>query len=340
MRTSHSNNKLVVITGGDPAGIGPETILKSLLGSEFTKAFTPPFGHKSPFTPIVVGDYGVFLKVSKRLNQDISFVKPQEFSNINHGRINFIDLDNVSGKGFKFGIIDKSYGKASMEYLLCALKVLKKIKNSALVTAPINKESINRAGFKFPGHTEFLSDKTKSKAVTMMLVGGPLKVSLVTRHIGLSKVSQVLKKENIIKTTLDTNFVLKKFFKIKNPKIGIAALNPHGGEGGLFGKEDKLIIEPAVDYLKKKIKKVTGPHPADSLFYKAYGGKLDAVVCMYHDQGLIPLKMIAFEKGVNLTIGLPFVRTSPDHGTGFDIAGKGKASPSAMLEAIKLATKI
>ena len=227
-----------------------------------------------------------------------------------------------------------------MEYLACGISVLKGLNASSLVTAPINKASINKAGFNFEGHTEFLSHVTAAKHVTMMLAGGPLKVSLVTRHVPIKNVPGRITREKVVKTIEDTHRALKYFFNIPRPRIGVAGLNPHAGEGGLLGGEEKAKILPAVRSARKRLKgDLVGPLPSDTLFYKAYRGRLDAVVCMYHDQGLIPLKMIAFDKGVNLTVGLPFIRTSPDHGTGFDIAGKGKADPSSMTEAIKLASR-
>ncbi|UCD54626.1 MAG: 4-hydroxythreonine-4-phosphate dehydrogenase PdxA [Candidatus Omnitrophota bacterium] len=318
MRISHSGKKLVVITGGDPSGIGPEIILKALTGCSLVKKITP----------LIIGDYKTFRKNAEILKIDIP------------SSVRFMDLKNVPPGSFRFGRIDKAYGRASMEYLSRGVSIVKSTRFASLVTAPINKESINKAGFKFPGHTEFLSHITKSKKVTMMLVGGGLRVSLVTRHIPLGEVAGCITKNKIIQTAESTHYALKRFFRIPRPKIGIAGLNPHAGEGGILGKEEKKIILPAVNCLRRKSRGTQGPFAPDTLFYKAYKQELDGVVCMYHDQGLIPLKMVAFDKGVNLTIGLPFIRTSPDHGTGFDIAGKGEASPSSMVEAIKLAAKL
>ncbi|MGB2705404.1 MAG: 4-hydroxythreonine-4-phosphate dehydrogenase PdxA [Candidatus Omnitrophota bacterium] len=318
MRISPSSRKAVVITAGDPSGIGPEIILKSL-------------GHPSlakKIVPIIIGDRRVFRKNAKRLKIDIPPV------------IKFIDLENVPPAKFRFGAVKGLFGKAAVEYLLAGLALVKIIKGASLVTAPINKASINSAGFRFAGHTELLAHLTKSKNVTMMLVGDSLRVSLVTRHVPLKEVPRRLTRGKIIQTAKNTHYALKKFFGIRNPRIGVCGLNPHAGEGGLLGREEEAIISPAVKYLKKKIKRISGPLPADALFNKAYKGAFDAVVCMYHDQALIPLKMVAFEKGVNLTVGLPFIRTSPDHGTAFDIAGRGKADPSSMIEAIKLAARL
>ncbi|OGW75039.1 MAG: 4-hydroxythreonine-4-phosphate dehydrogenase PdxA [Omnitrophica bacterium RBG_13_46_9] len=330
MPISHLGKKVVVITGGDPSGIGPEIILKSLAKNSLA----------GKIIPIVIGDYRVFRKTALILKMDLHSVschRPGSLD-ITADGINFIDLGNVPLKNFKFGCVNKAYGRASMEYLICGVSLAENLKDAALVTAPINKYSINKAGFKFAGHTEFLSHITKRRNVTMMLVGGGLRVSLVSRHIPIRDLAGYLTKDRIIRTVGDTYYALKKFFRIARPKIGVAGLNPHAGEEGLLGKEEKYVISPAVDHLRRKIVGITGPHPADTLFYKAYRGSLDAVVCMYHDQGLIPLKMVAFETGVNFTIGLPFIRTSPDHGTGFDIAGKGTANPFSMMEAIKLAS--
>jgi len=317
MRISRSSRKSVVITAGDPSGIGPEIILKALARSSIAKKIIP----------VIIGDRFVFRETAKRLKIDIP------------GAGKFVDLKNVPPAKFCFGRTKASFGKAAVEYILAGLALVKIIKGASLVTAPVNKESINKAGFLFEGCTELLSCLTRSRNVTMMLVGGALRVSLATRHVPLKDVPGRLTRKGIIHTAENTHYALKKFFGIRNPRIGVSALNPHAGEGGFLGREEKMIISPAVNYLRKKMKGVSGPHPADTLFYKAKRGAFDAVVCMYHDQALIPLKMAAFEKGVNMTLGLPFMRTSPDHGTAFDIAGKGKADPSSMIEAIKLAAR-
>lgn len=235
---------------------------------------------------------------------------------------------------------DVDCGKASFEYLETAVDFLKKKKADALVTAPVNKEMINKAGIKFIGHTEYLAEKFKVKKFAMMLVGGGLRVTLVTRHLALKEAICSLNKKEIVKAIELTAEGLKKYFKIKTPKIVVCGLNPHCGEGGILGKEEENIILPAVKTIRRKIKGIIGPMAADSAFRKAYEGKFDAVICMYHDQGLIPLKMLAQFEGVNITLGLPFIRTSPTHGTAYDIAAKNKADHRSMLEAIKLAIKM
>ena len=210
---------------------------------------------------------------------------------------------------------------------------------AALVTAPISKQLLRDAGYRFEGHTELLAHVARTKRFAMMLVGGPLRVSLATIHVPLAKVPRLLSKQRIIEVIELSHDVCKRF-GIRRPKIGVAGLNPHAGEGGLLGHEEQRIIAPAVRRAARKGINAIGPLPADTLFHKAYHGEFDAVVAMYHDQGLAPLKMIAFDTGVNLTLGLPFVRTSPDHGTAFDIAGKGIAKPDSMIAAINLAAQL
>jgi len=210
---------------------------------------------------------------------------------------------------------------------------------AALVTAPISKQLLHDAGYRFEGHTELLAHVARTKRFAMMLVGGPLRVALATIHVPIARVPRLLSTKRIIEVIELSHDVCKRF-GIRRPKIGVAGLNPHAGEGGLLGDEERHIIAPAVRRVARRFAGVSGPWPADTLFHKAYHGGFDAVVAMYHDQGLAPLKMIAFDSGVNLTLGLPFVRTSPDHGTAFDIAGKGIANPDSMIAAINLAAQL
>jgi 4-hydroxythreonine-4-phosphate dehydrogenase len=230
-------------------------------------------------------------------------------------------------------------GKACVSYIKKAVKFALSKQVDGIVTAPISKESLKMAGFKWPGHTEMLADLTNTKDYAMMLVGGPLRVILVTIHTALKNVPDLITRPRVLKTIR----LAKKtcdMLNIKNPRIAVAGLNPHAGEAGIFGDEEIRKIIPAVKEAQKEGITVSGPYPPDTVFHKAYKGNVDIVVCMYHDQGLIPLKMLAFDKGVNVTIGLPFVRTSPDHGTAYDIAWKGIANPSSLLEAIKVAAML
>jgi 4-hydroxythreonine-4-phosphate dehydrogenase len=211
---------------------------------------------------------------------------------------------------------------------------------AAVVTGPVSKASLRAVGFNFPGQTEWFAFRTKTKKFAMMLVGGNLRVSLVTIHEPLRKVSSLLTQQKIA-TTLELTRQWLIQYGIKRPRIFVAALNPHGGVPSEAGSEEKRIITPAVKHARKKFgNQIVGPLSADHLFWAAHQGEADAVICMYHDQGLIPLKMLAFDSGVNVTLGLPIIRTSPDHGTAFDIAGKNRANPQSMIAAINLAATL
>lgn len=229
-------------------------------------------------------------------------------------------------------------GRASLEYIDKALELIRSDQADILVTAPVSKSSIQAAGFPdFQGHTEYLAKKTGTKNFAMMFVGDDLKATLVTRHVPLKTVARILTKSEVYNAILLTHKYLKKYFGIKSPRIAVCGLNPHAGELGAFGDEERKIIFPAVKNARKTMAGVVGPVPADVVFHSAINKKYDAVIAMYHDQALAPFKILYFTSGVNMTLGLPFIRTSPDHGTAFDIAGKGIADPSSMIEAIKLA---
>lgn len=310
----------VAITFGDAVGIGPEIILKSLINPEIRKL--------AKFS--VIGDYFVMKRVADILKVSITRV----FKNKN---LEFINLGKIPEKGFRFGRLSPASGLAAIEYIKTAVRLIKDKKIDFLVTAPVNKQAINRGGFEFFGHTEYLARLTKTKNFAMMLVGGRLKVMPLTRHLPLREVSRRISTLGVYQAVKLANRSLEEYFNIKSPRIGVCSLNPHGGEGGVLGDEEEGLIKPAITKLIKEGLTVCGPLPADSLFYQAYKGKYDLIVSMYHDQGLVPLKMVAFNRGVNVTLGLPFIRTSPDHGSALDIAGCGNADFHSMTEAIKLA---
>jgi 4-hydroxythreonine-4-phosphate dehydrogenase len=302
---------------GDPSGIGPEVTLKALA--------SPEIRGLADF--IVVGNVFVIESLARRLG--IKF------------KDRLISINNVPRKIFAYGRSHPVFGKASIEYLDKAVDIIGSGEADALVTAPINKASINAARFKgFEGHTEYLAEKTRTKSFAMMFVGKDLKITLVTRHMALRDVPKKLSQAKVLSAIELTDRYLRKFFGIQRPRIGVAGLNPHAGEGGMFGREEVLVIAPAIKRAAKHIKGITGPIPPDVIFNMALDGKFDAVISMYHDQALIPFKILYFDTGVNLTLGLPFVRTSPDHGTAFDIAGKGAADPLSMIHAIKLACRL
>jgi len=241
-------------------------------------------------------------------------------------------------EGFTPGKPDLASARASWDALKEAARLLESGEIHGVVTGPVGKEGLHTAGFPFPGQTEFFAARSGTDNFAMCLTGGPLTVGLVTIHVPLRDVARLLRSEEIVRTgKLLAEFTQRRTGR--EPRIAVAGLNPHAGENGMFGSEEKEIIAPAVEELARG-SQFTGPHAPDTVFYRAMQGEFDAVLCMYHDQGLIPLKLVAFDSGVNVTLGLPYPRTSPDHGTAFDIAGTGRANPSSMMAAIKLAEEL
>jgi len=324
------NHPLITITAGDPAGIGPEVALKAL--AKLVKS------SKSNF--LLLGDYRHLVHLTRKfkIRLPLVWVNEPELARGFKNQVGVSDLGGVNK--IQWGKITAANGAAAVRYILQGAKLALTGQADALVTAPICKESIHKAGCKFPGHTELLAHLSGTKSFAMMMAGGPFKIVLQSIHLSLkdslSKVTQALVWEKLELTEK----TLRDRFGILRPRIAVAGVNPHAGENGAFGKEEIRVLKPVIAKARKRGWDVTGPHPPDTLYYWASKGKYDAVLCMYHDQGLIPFKLLAFDSGVNLTLGLPFVRTSPDHGTAFDIAGKGIANPSSMIEAIKLADRL
>ncbi|MDD5154870.1 MAG: 4-hydroxythreonine-4-phosphate dehydrogenase PdxA [Candidatus Omnitrophica bacterium] len=302
----------VGITFGDPSGIGPFIIAKALSRICGLARFA------------IIGDRWVFKRASG-------------LARAAGGGLNFIDLDNVAHADFRFGRIAPEYGRASMEYLDKAMEMIRHKKVDCLVTGPISKTAINLAGYRYSGHTEYLAEKNAADKIGMMLLNDGLRFALVTRHISVKQVPQALTAHKITATTLLAYSSLKKAFLIKEPRIVVCGLNPHASDNGLIGREESQVIAPAVESLRSKIRYIEGPLPADAAIAKAKDGKYDCVIAMYHDQAMIPLKLLGRDKGVNLTLGLDFIRTSPLHGTAFDIAGTNQANPGSFIEAVKLA---
>jgi len=321
--------KKLAITMGDPGGIGPEVVVRALNSPEIRKICTP----------IVVGDAAVLEQALALLKFPLKLriiKSPKEAGTARHS----IDLiHQETKKKFQKKRPTPEGGGACAGYIIKAIGLALNKRVDGIVTAPISKEGLKMAGYRWPGHTEMLSELTKTKDYAMMLVGGSLRVILVTIHTALKNVPDLITRQKVLKTIRPAKKACD-MLGLKKPKIAIAGLNPHAGEAGIFGDEETRMIIPAVKRALKEGIPASGPYPPDTIFHKAYRGEVDIVVCMYHDQGLIPLKMIAFDKGVNVTVGLPFVRTSPDHGTAYDIAWKGIANPSSMIEAIQLAAKL
>ena len=312
----------IAFTMGDPSGIGPEVVIKTFLNI------------KNYFKCVIVGDPLVFREMVDLLNCDL---KINTINNIKEAlyKPDTIDIFISSNlkKVPKFSVLHAENGKVAFKSIIKSIELVKDNLISGIVTAPINKEAFHLAGIKYPGHTEILTDYNSNKNVAMMLVNKEIKTVLVTLHCSLL---DAIKQINLDKELYAIKLAHKGavMLGIKKPVIAVAALNPHAGEGGLFGSEEKKIILPAIKLAKKLGIDVSGPFPSDTVYLNARLGKYDIVVSQYHDQGLIPIKYFGLENGVNITVGLEFLRTSPDHGTAFDIAGKGIANSASFQLAV------
>ncbi len=316
---------IIGITLGDYNGIGPEVILKALTNKRILELCTP----------VIYGSQRVLGFYRKSLElKDWTLNNIQSVQQINHKLTNLITCFDDKATDASPGKVTPEAGAAALACLVRATEDLKAGNIHAVVTAPINKHNIQSETFKFPGHTEYFTEAFEAKESLMFLVSEEIRVGVVTGHIPLGKVRGAINQERITQKLTLMIDSLKKDFGIQKPKIAVLGLNPHAGEDGLLGNEEKEFITPVIENFKKKGNLVFGPFPADGFFGAAQFKHYDGVLAMYHDQGLIPFKYIAFETGVNFTAGLSAVRTSPDHGTAYDIAGKNTASESSMLHAI------
>jgi 4-hydroxythreonine-4-phosphate dehydrogenase len=311
----------LAISLGDPSGINSEILLKAL--------------NKLPkrnISYVIYGSKKALEKAKKLTSIDLNI---KEIKSINDVVKSGIYLINLYDLDFEFGSPSKETGKASVIYLESAVKDVLEKKADALITLPISKQWIMESGFPYAGHTDYLAEVSSAKEYAMVLMCKKLKVALITTHIPLKDVPSQITKEKIISKVRLINREFKEKFGISKPKIAILGLNPHASDNGNIGNEEQNIILPAVKTLREDGIEITGPLSPDTAFnrYKDF----DIYVAMYHDQGLIPLKLLCFRKAINITLGLPFIRTSPDHGTGYDIAGKNIADPSSTIEAVKLA---
>ena len=306
--------KPVAISMGDPAGIGPEVLVKALK--------QPAVRRCGPFC--LVGDLSVLKQYTRRLPQNCSV----------------LDLKMLDGNTVRPGQGTPASAQVSLAYLKTAVDLLKRGGARALVTAPVHKENISKLGCYFEGHTEFLARAFQRKHVEMMFVARRWRVVLLTRHIPLKQVSHAVSASGLLNTIVRTHHSLRTQFCIQNPRIAVCGLNPHAGEGGQIGKEESHTILPAITAANKKGIRVQGPFAADTLFAPHNAKNYDLIIAMYHDQGLVGIKALFFDELVNLTTGLPFIRTSPAHGTAFNIAGKNIAHPGSMAAAIRLAARL
>ncbi|TES93012.1 MAG: 4-hydroxythreonine-4-phosphate dehydrogenase PdxA [Candidatus Cloacimonadota bacterium] len=317
--------KRIGITVGDPAGIGAEIILKSITELKKIKGFRF----------VILSPAGFLKEYSAKTKIKVSLPVT---NNIEDTDEKIQVLESIEKISFRLGTPSDITGNAAYRIIGKGIRFALSGKIDALVTAPVSKFAINLTGKRFSGHTEMLKRMTGVKDVLMLFVSPQLKAGVVTTHIGFRNVSRNITEAKIISKLLLLTNGLKRFFSLRHPVIGVSALNPHAGEGGYIGNEEIKIIEPAIKKARGRGLKIDGPFPSDTILLKR--DEFDALLFMYHDQAMIPLKLLSWGKNVNVTIGLPFVRTSPDHGTGFDIAGKGIASPDSFIEAVKLACRI
>ncbi|MBI5474873.1 MAG: 4-hydroxythreonine-4-phosphate dehydrogenase PdxA [Ignavibacteriae bacterium] len=330
MRTT-ANKPIIAITVGDFNGIGPEVALKALTSSRVRRGCLP----------VLVGPADVFAFYAKRLNIPVRLDGPEDatLTQRHSGRIPVVECAEVKGK-ISPGRISAAAGKVAAAAIAHAVNMITSGDAHAMVTAPVSKKSMHLAGADFPGQTEMVQHLSGSPRVAMMLASKTMRVGLATIHIPVKEVAAQITPKRIRETIEIVHQALKTDWRIRSPRIAVLALNPHASEGGDIGREDIDIVEPVIAEYRRKRFKIDGPFPADAFFGKYKAGMYDAVIAMYHDQGLIPLKMTSFGEGVNISVGLNIVRTSPDHGTAFDIAGKGIASPGSMIEAILLAAQV
>lgn len=322
---------IVAITMGDPAGVGPEVILKALADGEI----------RALCRPLVVGDLRVLEAARDFAGVDLPL---RAVSKVGEAQfppptVEVLDLGNCDPAEVSLGRISPLAGRAAVEAVERATRLALSGEVDAVVTAPLNKAAMRMAGYDYIGHTEVLAELCGAPKVTTMLITGALRVVHVTRHVPLAKVASLITKERVLETIRLTHEGMRAW-GMERPRIGVAALNPHGGELGLLGREEIEEIGPAVEMAQAEGIEAYGPIPADSIFFRAIRGDFDTVVAMYHDQGHIPIKTHGFERSVTVTLGLPIVRTSVDHGTAFDIAGRGLADPTSMKEAIRLAVRL
>ena len=322
------NRPRIGITMGDPAGVGPEVVMKAL-------------AHQAPYEnarPLVIGDAKRLERAATiaGLKLAVRALREPEDARFERGTVDCIDLALVPAE-LPFGELSPLAGEAAYRYIERAVKLVQERRIDAICTAPLNKEALNAAGHRYPGHTELLAELTGTREVSLMLMAPKLRVIHVTTHIGLLDAVEKID-SGLVERTIRRGRDLLVRGGFTDPRIAVCGINPHAGEGGLFGHgEEESKIVPAIAACRARGWRVEGPLPADTLFFRAMRDDFDLIVAMYHDQGHGPVKAVAFDLGVNVTAGLPVVRTSVDHGTAFDIAGTGKADERSMLEALRQA---
>ncbi|WP_457574760.1 4-hydroxythreonine-4-phosphate dehydrogenase PdxA [Desulfolithobacter sp.] len=323
--------KPLAITMGCPVGIGPEIILK----------FYAHLGRDCGTPPVVAGDPGILEATARLLGLEPAIVRWRPGAGIEPGTVPVWPLSALDPASLQWGHPNRETGRAMGLYIQETVRTIQEGLFSGLVTCPISKSALQLGGYPYPGHTEMLADLTGTERFLMMMAGSRLKVVLVTIHEPLARVAELVTRERVERCIRLTAAALERDFGLRRPRIAVAGLNPHAGEDGMFGREEETVLAPVIEALNRTgSSQVSGPWPPDTVFYRGARGAWDAVVAMYHDQGLIPFKLLHFNDGVNLTLGLPIVRTSVDHGTAYDIAGRGVADPSSLEAAWKMAAEI
>lgn len=320
---------LIAITMGCPVGIGPEIIVRHC-GRTLA----------SNLRPVIVGDLGVLHRAAALFEQKPPLVPWQPGDALPEIGIPVVEVSRLDCRQLRWGQPNGETGRASARYLETAIDLISRGLVDGVATCPISKFSWQQAGYEYPGHTEMLAALTASSDYAMMLAGSRLRVVPATIHLPLREVPGRLSPATIFRLLKTIDSALRVDFAIPAPRIGVAGLNPHAGEKGLFGDEESTIIAPAVVQARQLGLTVDGPLPPDTIFHQAANGAFDVILAMYHDQGLIPFKLLHFADGVNVTLGLPIVRTSVDHGTAYDLAGKGLASDESLAAAVELAGRI
>jgi len=321
---------VVAVTMGDPAGIGPEIVARTFAEE----------GFQDENKALVVGDGGMLRRAARLLELPlrVNEISHPEEALFEKGGVDVLQVGELP-EDLRFGELDARAGAAAFEYVRRATELALEGSVEAVATAPLNKEAMHLGGHKYPGHTEILTELTGTRDFAMMLVASELRVIHVSTHVSLREAIDRVSKERVLTVIHLARDALSKI-GVEEPRIAVAGLNPHAGEHGLFGNEDAERIAPAVAEAVEEGIDASGPHPPDTVFARARKGEFDMVVVQYHDQGHIPIKLMGFEGGVNVTVGLPFFRTSVDHGTAFDIAGTGKADHSSMRAALDLAREL
>ncbi len=328
----HDARPLLAITLGDPAGIGPEVVLKALAHADVYDLCRP----------LVIGDRRILERAAPWVNQPAptyNLVHDPASGSYQWGTITLLDLQNADPNACRLAVVSAAAGRAAVEYVFTACDLAMAHTVDAVVTAPLNKDAMNQAGFAYAGHTELLTERTGATRVSMLLTGPNLRIVHVSTHVALREAIRRVTKERV-EAVIDLAYESCRALGISQPRIAVCGLNPHASEDGLFGDEEAQAIKPAIAAARAKGRDVSDPQPPDTVFLRATRGAYDIVVAMYHDQGHIPMKLLAFDSGVNVSIGLPIIRTSVDHGTAFDIAGTGQASENSLLEAIKVAVQL